>query len=90
MKIPVEQAEAELSAIRQLTKHPGWPLLCAHFAKGFAELKESTFDANISDEVATRLRHAVAVVEAFDPAKLAQDKDAKLSRIVKKAELPPT
>lgn len=85
MKMPVEQAERELSDIRQLMRHPGWALVCARFDKGLAQLKESVFDMKLDDETASRIRHSAAAVADMNPAALASAIEANRLSLVKKA-----
>lgn len=85
MKIPIEQAEAELSQIRQLMQHPGWKLVCERHAQGVKELTDAVLDATTDDLTATRLRHTRATVLALSPATIAGTYEAKLAAAVKKA-----
>lgn len=85
MKITFEQARADLAAIRDLVKHPGWAVLCATHEKGVEQLTASALDVNASDETANRVRHARAVVLTLSPQAIADGLESKLLHRVKKA-----
>lgn len=85
MKTTVEQAEVQLSHVRQLMQHPGWAVICERHAKGVRDLTDKILDANTDDEMATRLRHTRATVLELSPEKIATTLESKLSAIVKKA-----
>ena len=86
MKIPLTQVSAELAAIRDLMKHPGWAVLCAKHDLGVKQLTDQVLDVNQDDLMATRLRHARASVLALSPAKLAETIEAKHVAALQKAE----
>lgn len=85
MKITVEQAERELSQIRQLMQHPGWAVICARHAKGVEQLTAQILDANTDDLLATRLRHTRATVLELSPEQIATTLETKMAAVVKKA-----
>ena len=67
MKPTAEETAKKLRALQDLTKHPGWAVLCERHAKGVDDLTKQVLDPNLDDAMATRLRHARAVVLALSP-----------------------
>jgi len=67
VKLTAEETAKKLRAVRELTAHPGWAVLCERHAKGVADLTAQVLDPNLDDAMATRLRHARAVVLSLSP-----------------------
>lgn len=90
MKQSALEIAKDLRAIRELTQHPGWAVLCARHDKGVENLTSQVLDPNLDDGMATRLRHARAVVLSLAPQVIAKDLETVLDAKLRRLEPLPT